>query len=126
MTCSEWDKPVTRARLLEAALDSVREGVLVVDRAGVIQYANRAACDGFGWDTLAGIELSELVPHASRDRHRGGFDGFVRSPAAERPVRVRGLHRSGDAIPVCVSVGYSVVTGVFVVTASIEFLADDS
>jgi PAS domain S-box-containing protein len=124
--CSEWDKPVTRARLLEAALDSVRDGVLVVDRAGVIQYANRAACDGFGWERLDGVDLAQLVPHASRDRHRGGFDGFVRSPAAERPVRVQGLHRSGDAIPVSVSVGYSVVTGIVVVTASIGFLANDA
>lgn len=120
-TANIWSAPITRARLLEEALHSVNSGVLVVDEEGIIRYANTAACDGFGWRSLDGMPLADLVPLNKRDKHIGGFEGFVRSPAANGTVCVNGLHRSGKEIPVEVSVSYSRVDGNFVVTAAIDF-----
>jgi PAS domain S-box-containing protein len=120
-TANIWSAPITRARLLEEALHSVNSGVLVVDEDGIIRYANTAACDGFGWRSLDGVPLADLVPLGKREKHSGGFEGFVRSPAVNGPVCVNGLHRSGKEIPVEVSVSYSRVDGNFVVTASIDF-----
>jgi PAS domain S-box-containing protein len=120
-TANIWSAPITRARLLEEALHSINSGVLVVDEEGIIRYANTAACEGFGWRSLDGVPLSDLVPLGKREKHIGGFEGFVKSPAANGTVCVNGLHRNGEEIPVEVSVRYSRVDGNFVVTASIDF-----
>ena len=121
---SVWTHPITRARLLEEALETVSDGVLVIDSNGHIQYANRSACEGFGWRSLDGTYLADLVPLNKRYKHQGGFEGFLRSPASKAPVKVNGLHRSGDEIPVEVQVNYSRVDGEFVVTAYIRFLTN--
>lgn len=120
-----WFAPMTMVRMMESALDAVPSGVLLVDEDGLIRYANEAALEGFGWKYLVGVPLEELVPETSREKHKAGYEGFLRSPAAEGPVRVDGLHRDGSHIPVQVGVSYARVDGLFVVTCSVEFLGDE-
>ncbi len=61
--------------LAEAAAD----GVLVIDEASTIVFANRAAeaLFGYGADGLAGRALTELMPERLRARHSAGLGRYL-------------------------------------------------
>ena len=117
-----WNDPIARARLMETALDTIPSGVMLLDEAGVIVYANQALLDGFGYSQLEGEPLVTLVPDWARAKHVEGFEGFLRSPAVDGPVCVKGRHRDGREIDVEVSVSYSRAYSRIIVCASCRVL----
>jgi diguanylate cyclase (GGDEF)-like protein/PAS domain S-box-containing protein len=86
------------------------DGILVVDEASRVVYANPAICRFTGHDAEALLNrpLTDLMPERFRDRHETGFGNYLASGQATMPWRELAfvlLHRDGHEIPVEVSIG---------------------
>lgn len=71
--------------LLAQAVELAPDGVLIVDHAGTIVYANRSMHAMGGFDELAGRSVDDLVPMAVRASHSQLREGYNRRPA-QRPM----------------------------------------
>jgi PAS domain S-box-containing protein len=89
-------------------LDSVPDGLIIVDATGAIVFANFSAGRLFGYarDELIGLLVHELVPERFRARHQQHFRSFSASPS-ERPLGTKlefyGLRKDGQELPVDIS-----------------------
>jgi len=93
---------------VEAAFDSVLDGVLVVDEEGIVVFANRAAERLFGYDRaeLVGAPVELLVPTDRRESHRDHRRHYTAGPTT-RPMGVglplSAVRRDGSTFPVEIS-----------------------
>lgn len=116
----------TSARLFREAADSSPSGLLIVDDAGIITYANREAARifGYGPDGLTGLDLETLVPEALRGAHRMQRLGFHSAQGARTMGTGReftGRRRDGAEVPL--EIGLSSLDsdeGSFVVAAVMD------
>jgi PAS domain S-box-containing protein len=74
--------------------DTVPDALIVVDDAGLIVMANSQAELLFGYeeDSLAGLQVEELMPESVRDRHHAHRADYMASP------RIRPMGGSGMAL----------------------------
>lgn len=79
------EQTTTDPALLAHAVELSPDGVLVVDHAGTILYANRSIRALSGYDDLAGRTVDELVPAAVRRNHEQMRMGYQRHPS-QRPM----------------------------------------
>ena len=94
------------AALLTHAVELAPDGVLIVDRQGVIVYANRSMQALAGCAELVGRNVDELVPSAVSDRHGDLRAGYNAAPT-QRPMGA-GLELAlqrvdGSTVPVEIS-----------------------
>src|SRR5450631_2254346 len=96
------------AELAQSALDATPDAMLIVDGAGVVQYANRqvSALFGYAHEEIIGKTIELLLPERFRSHHVGHRDRYV-AAAHTRPMG-RGLdlfaqHRDGSEFPVEIS-----------------------
>jgi len=96
------------AELAQSALDAAPDAMLIVDGAGVVQYANRqvSALFGYAHEEIIGKTIELLLPERFRSHHVGHRDRYV-AAAHTRPMG-RGLdlfaqHRDGSEFPVEIS-----------------------
>jgi len=95
---------------LDKLLNILPDSVVVVDAEGRIRFANDSVRNLLGYDPdeLVNQTLDCLIPEAYRRQHRAHFGRFRMQgksiAMANRPL-VYGLCKSGDEIPVSVSVG---------------------
>lgn len=73
------------AALLLHAVERAPDGVLIVDAAGVIVYANETARTMSGHDRLAGRSVDELVPRSVRSGHARLRGEYAEHPS-QRPM----------------------------------------
>jgi PAS domain S-box-containing protein len=78
---------------VENLLQSLADGVLLVDRQGIIRFVNESATELFGYEPgeLVDQAIEELVPESERDPHKSMRDKFQASPEARRMGRRTGL-----------------------------------
>jgi PAS domain S-box-containing protein len=80
------------------------DGIVLVDGDGIIQAANDAAKELFGFETLKGVSVDDLVPQTSRKGHASLRDGFSAHPRARRMgqdgLSLRGLRTDGTVFPI--------------------------
>jgi PAS domain S-box-containing protein len=95
---------------LGAILDTATDGVVLLDRSGLVVSANRSAeaLFGYGADELNGRALSDLLAPECADAAYDPLDGVLGRPAAGafrsgREVVAR--HRDGDALHLLMTVG---------------------
>ena len=107
----------------ERALDGVPAAVLVVDRRGVIVYANEelARLTGYPRRRLTGLNVDDLVPNDQRDLHARWRAGW----RPERRPMGRGLEIScrradGSTFPADVSLAPLTIDGAEFVVASVR------
>ncbi len=84
-----------REAYLQAILDTVVEGIVVIDERGVIESANRAAERIFGYreSELVGQSVAILMPPGLAEQHAGYLDRYLASGEA----RIIGLGREVEA-----------------------------
>ncbi|MGN6379742.1 MAG: SpoIIE family protein phosphatase [Gaiellales bacterium] len=91
-----------KAAVLDAALDAI----VTADAEGRILEANRTVAGLLGWepqDLIGARIVDTLVPPELRDDHTIGFAGYVETGEgrmAGRRMEVDALHRSGERVPV--------------------------
>lgn len=101
-------QPALRAEELRTVLEGLPDGLLVVDRQGIILEANTQAALLFGYEPggMTGMSVDLLVPEAWRREHGRQREGFARSPA-HRPMgtglELAGVRRDGEEIPLAIS-----------------------
>jgi PAS domain S-box-containing protein len=92
----------------QAIFDASPDGLLVVDKEGVIRAANPRVEELFGWtaDELRGRSVDVLVPPSVGPSHSAHRSRFVADPH-NRPMGVgldlRGLRKDGTTFPVEIS-----------------------
>ncbi len=93
---------------LKSTLDAVTDGVIAIDREGLILSANRSAEALFGYPHLAGRAFTDLFAAESAEAAENCLDALVRDGVAG-PVNggreIIGRGRQGDLIPLLVTVG---------------------
>ncbi|MFZ5519751.1 MAG: putative bifunctional diguanylate cyclase/phosphodiesterase [Pseudomonadota bacterium] len=85
--------------------ESSPDGLLVVDRGGVIRHANAQAGAMFGWPLpeLLGQTVEVLVPDAVRGRHVGLRQGFAAAPHRRDMAEgqwLKARRRDGSTFPI--------------------------
>ena len=88
-----------------AALDQLRQAVVVADDQNHIAYVNRATEELLGWGpgSLEGQRLTALIPERLHEAHLAGYTRFqvTRQPRLlGRPVRVPARRRDGSEVEV--------------------------
>lgn len=92
----------------KAIFESSPDGILLVDRAGVIRQANPMAEQlfGYGGDEMIGLEVEALVPAAARGAHPGHRADYARTSAV-RPMGIGmelvAVRKGGVEFPVEIS-----------------------
>lgn len=112
--------------LLLHAVDRAPDGVLIVDEAGTIVYANRAMVEIAGTAELVGTAVDALVPREASGRHASRRAEYHDRPTT-RPMGsgldLRLLRPDGVEIPVEIALSPIEVDGSFVV-ASVRDITD--
>src|SRR5579864_1789344 len=104
LTCL-GDTPKVPGRKSQLVIDSVPNGILLVNRAGVITLANVPAARLFGYENseLVGQPVEILLPPALRAGHPGQRTGFFADPQARALGSGRDLfavRKDGSEFPV--------------------------
>ncbi len=108
---------------------SMSEGIVMVDEAGVIIVANPNAELIFGYEKneLDGMMLEQLLPERYRTRHISMRKGFNAHPEPRRMGVGRdlsALKKDGTEFPVEISLSYTQVQGKLVVMAFISDISE--
>lgn len=99
----------SQAACLRAVLDTAVDGIITIDEAGIVQSANAAVVDIFGFptDELIGQNVSVLMPAPYRNEHDRYMKNYLKS--GEKKIigigrEVRGLRKDGTTFPCYLSV----------------------
>jgi PAS domain S-box-containing protein len=98
--------------LFRLVVERAPDGIVVVDREGVIQIWNRAAAELFGYlsEEAIGHTLDIIVPEHLRHAHWEGFGKAIASGHTKHgtsAVKTRANHKAGQKL--YVSLAFSVV-----------------
>lgn len=95
---------------LNAIFDTVIDGIIIIDRNGIIESANPAAGKLFGYtrEELIGNNVSMIMTEEHRSHHDGYLSRYQKT--RERKIigigrEVPGRHKSGEEIPIRLAVG---------------------
>jgi PAS domain S-box-containing protein len=101
---------------LRALMETASQGILGVNREGVILLVNRKAETLFGYsrDELVGQKIEMLMPEPLREQHTADRSGYFVNPHP-RPMGIglelRGRHKDGSEFPVEISLNHLDVDG---------------
>lgn len=90
---------------IKAVMSSVGEGILIIDREGVIDSCNAAAYSLFGYaaDEVIGTNITRLMPEELRSRHNAGMQRYLSGGEAHiigrQGVELSGLRKDGSIFP---------------------------
>ncbi|MGA2748661.1 MAG: PAS domain S-box protein [Verrucomicrobiota bacterium] len=103
----------SQTQLLETVFDAMGEGMVMVDSAGRITFANRRMSTLFGFEhnELLGQSIELLLPERSRDSHTQLRAGFMAQPVTRPMGAARGLvGRRKDGSEVLLEIALNPVT----------------
>jgi PAS domain S-box-containing protein len=107
-------------------IESVPNGIVIVDEAGTIVLCNSEAEKLFGYDPgeLLGQPVERLVPARFRERHPSYRDGFLGNPTKRQMGAGRdltGVRKDGTEVPVEIGLNHVHSEGsLFVVAAIVD------
>src|SRR4051794_6206611 len=105
------DAAPTGAQLDVDLFAAAPDGIVVIDRAGVMLAVNEQLGQMFGYDSdeLIGEQIEVLIPDRFRDGHVTRRKAYVDAPT-RRPMgaglTLFGRRRSGEEFPVDISLNY--------------------
>ena len=102
--------------LHKAVVETIVDGVIVIDHRGRIEWTNEVALRLFGYDSveLLGANVRSLMPPPDASRHDGYLSHYLST--GERKVigigrEVRGKRKDGSEFPLYLAVGETCVDG---------------
>ena len=109
----EAEKP---KNLIDTVLDTVVDGLVIIDRRGTILSYNRACVGLFGYtqDEVIGQPVKLLMPEPYRSQHDGYIASYLRSGTAKIigiGREVTGRRKDGSTFPMDLAVGEAVQRG---------------
>lgn len=117
--------------LFEGIVDSIPDGLLVVDENGIIQFCNEQIELMFGWKRteLIGRPVHMLLPQSLRDKHAAHLARYFSNPQ-RRPMNLAqtlaGEKRNGKSIDVQIVLGPVVSTQGILGLAVVRRVVDGS
>jgi len=109
------DRVVVDPAMLEQLVDSLPDGLLVINEQGLIQLCNEQMELMFGYprSLLLGQPVHMLLPEGLREKHAGYIARYFSNPTS-RPMHLAqtlaGQHRSGRTVHVQITLGPLVST----------------
>ena len=90
---------------LQTLLDHTLESVITIDATGTIQHFNQASTELYGYqpEEIIGHNITQLMPAQYRSMHSQGMAKFLETSESKiigQAVQVEGLHKSGQVIPI--------------------------
>jgi len=117
------------APALQAIAGSIADGVVTVDEAGTVVYANEglAALTGYDRATLVGAPLTRIMPERFQTAHEAGFERYLAT--GERTIDWDGVELAveradGTELPVEVSFGEFTEGGARYFTGAVRDISD--
>ncbi|NEU56703.1 PAS domain S-box protein [Halorussus sp. MSC15.2] len=112
-----------------ALAEELSDGVIVIDTDSVVQFANPAVEEIFGYspDELVGESLTKLMSDDLAERHREGIESYLRD--GERHVdwnylELTGRHRDGSDVVLSVSFSEHAVDDEVLFTGVVRDISD--
>ena len=96
--------------LLRAVIDTAVDGMIIIDRQGIVRVFNPAAAVLFGWaaEEVVGRNVAMLMPPGDRERH-DDYIGHYHETGQRRIIgldrEVRGQRKDGTTFPMNLAVG---------------------
>lgn len=95
---------------LRTVLDTVLDGIVIIDRAGVIQNVNEAVSEIFGYsaEELVGKPVEQLMSEPHRSQHKNYIDRYLGGGQARiigLGREVEGRRKDGRTFPMDLAVG---------------------
>ena len=106
----------SREARFRAVFEGINEGVVVIDRRGIIQSVNPAGMKmfGYGWEEMVGRNINMLMPEPHHSAHDGYLDRYLKTGEA-RIIgigrEVPGRRRDGQLLPMELSVSQVEIGG---------------
>ncbi len=104
-------------RFAETIVNSMADGLITIDRSGIVQFYNRAAEKIFGYtvEEVVGNDVTMLMPSPYRDAEHGGhLERYHRTGEAHiigREREVEGRRKDGSTFPLALRVCEMAVAG---------------
>src|SRR5690554_8211752 len=102
--------------LYEILFGAIQEGLILVDKDGVIVEANKTGALMFGYDKadLIGQRIEVLVPMRAREAHKNHRDIYSKRPTSSpmgSRLKLDGVRKDGCEFPVELTVNTFVLAG---------------
>lgn len=104
-------------KLFETIFSSCSEGLLVVNRTGIIQLCNKRTLSLFGYsneDELIDQPLEILIPEALRKEHKSHYKNYTEHPSNRYMgvgLELFALKKDGNQFPVEISLSHTNIDG---------------
>ncbi|WP_079436429.1 MHYT domain-containing protein [Zoogloea sp. LCSB751] len=113
---------------LQAILDTAVDGIVTIDRHGLVRSFNNAAERLFGWqaEDVVGRNINMLMPEPHRTRHDSYLSNYMESGVARiigTGREVTAMRRDGSLFPIRLAIGRTEVPGE---TLFVGFITDIS
>jgi two-component system sensor kinase FixL len=110
------DQIAEREARLQAILDTAVDGIITIDDHGIIDSANSATEEMFGYraEEIIGHNVKELMPDSYRRNHDGYIDAYLKT--GDKKIigigrEVEGQRKDGSSFPLDLSVSEFIVAG---------------
>ena len=109
--------------------DTIAEGLLIVDVNGKIVMANPQACEMFlcDKDTIIGVQVEQLIPMPSREKHVKLREGYVQDPHKRqmgKNLNLQAVKKDGTHFDVEISLNHFMSNGSAYVVAMLTDITD--
>ncbi|GAB3550631.1 hypothetical protein GCM10027343_33900 [Noviherbaspirillum agri] len=102
---------------VRTVVDTVTEGIITIDKDGVIESFNRAASRIFGYtpEQAIGRKITMLMPPEMRPLHDEGMQRYLTTGEArvigKRNLELPGLHKDGTVFPLELGINETAING---------------